>query len=189
MERIEDLRKPPVIGKFYLVPTVFYNYMGIDAAWPVIGPKHNDDKFLNFPYLHYHVDARFITETLWRRLDRSGYDATDVVTRRPLCSLACPRVYKNGIAQRASHPPRLWAVKRCARHWEPYPQGDQPSVMRLHHHFAGQQADYKDGQWLCPHRQVGLGSLVPDDDGFVTCPLHGLRINCATGRVAEQGAS
>ncbi len=54
--------------------------------------------------------------------------------------------------------------------------------------FAGQECAAGKGGWICPHRKASLGSIQPVD-GIITCPLHGLRIDAASGKVlGEVGA-
>lgn len=30
----------------------------------------------------------------------------------------------------------------------------------------------------CPNRKVDLSTLIPNEQGIVTCPLHGLHVDC-----------
>ena len=40
-QRIDELREPPVVGRFYLVPTVRYPYFREKLEdWPVLGTRN-----------------------------------------------------------------------------------------------------------------------------------------------------
>jgi Rieske 2Fe-2S protein len=59
---------------------------------------------------------------------------------------------------------------------------DTSPVHTLRKLFAGHQCAAGKGGWICPHRKASLGSIQPVD-GIITCPLHGLRIDAATGKM------
>ena len=73
IQRIDDLREPPVVGRFYMVPTVRYKWRYRMSDWPVIGPRHNDAMLLNFKPMHYHVDGRFITNAEYAWLEGNSF--------------------------------------------------------------------------------------------------------------------
>ena len=54
--------------------------------------------------------------------------------------------------------------------------------------FARLSAAYRDARLvngtICPHRGADLRGMKPDADGCVRCPLHSLRWNLKTGRLA-----
>ena len=50
------------------------------ADWPVLGPRHEDADHLNFPYQHWHIDGRFVSAALWRKVKTEGF------VRSPLAS-------------------------------------------------------------------------------------------------------
>lgn len=176
--KLSDLREPPVVGQFYLVPVVpSYPYCGIMGEWPVIGPKHVDGEFINFHLEHYHVDARFLTASQERRVTNyySAYSIEGGVGRAPLCS-------------RGSELPKgrpVLARRKCRRSGYGYAHGDKEGIKALRAHYGEPDAvRLDDGRVLCPHRKADLTQFPTDADGFVTCPLHGLRVRCATAKVA-----
>jgi hypothetical protein len=184
MQRLADLREPPVVGRFYMVPAVQHIWCGVDALWPVLGPMHTDADFFNFRDRHYHIDARFVPARLagqvtkWGKrsiaamaqgfpLSRRRYDERDIPSGRPTL-----------------------ARFKCQSAEMLYSFGGKDEVRRLreHHGDNGNAAAMPickpDGRKLCPHRKVDLSSFAPDQDGIVTCPLHGLRV-----RVGEMAAA
>jgi hypothetical protein len=38
--------------------------------------------------------------------------------------------------------------------------------------------------WICPHKGISLASMVPDESGVITRPLHGLRWKASDGAPA-----
>jgi hypothetical protein len=155
---LADLTAPPVVGFWYRVPTAKVRPHGSQTwhAFPVLGPKHEDAVDFNFPYQHYHADARFLT----RRLLRVQGSLASVFYR-PLSDAT----YELG--------PVGLRVMLCQRR--------ETNMRDLNDRLAGRQAKRGKGGWICPHRAVALGSQ-PVIDGIVTCPLHGLRLDAASGR-------
>lgn len=153
-----------------------YGLDQVRAAWPVIGPKHADEQFFNFPHPHYHVDARFVSASLAARIGRYHLDAIDLAAQRYPFSEA----FNYGPPQRLSAP--VWRRRRCVDPDPPYHHYAVAPVRGLNAAFAGHQAKRGKPGWICPHRGAPLGSLAPDAHGVITCPLHGLRIDATTGR-------
>lgn len=180
---LSSLRKPPVVGKFYMVPAVHFVWCGIEAWWPVLGPLHTDREFFNFSSPHYHVDARFVRKDLAKRasdsMHRNGIAAQ--TQRSPLS--------RNRVPDAVDVPTGRPALRRmkCQMAEVPYLFAHQEAVIALRkHHGDGhskQPAEpikRADGRLLCPHRKVDLSTFEPDADGIVTCPLHGLRVRCGS---------
>lgn len=181
---LSDLREPPKVGHFYMVPAIEYTWMGKLGMWPVVGPLHDDREFFNFRHLHYHLDLRFLTASQWKLAQRNGYrrlgvnafasDAELAAGSQPLCRLddPLPRGRPALIRRRCRLSERVYA----------YPNADP--VKALNAKFAqevgaAQPIRRSDGRLLCPHRKVDLSTYRPDAHGIVICPLHGLRVRCA----------
>lgn len=86
--RLADLREPPVVGKFYLVPFIRAKWFHYEADWPVYGPLHEDAKHFDFKHLHYHIDPRFIPQRVidakdWRRVFGSPISFGDAQLNPP----------------------------------------------------------------------------------------------------------
>jgi nitrite reductase/ring-hydroxylating ferredoxin subunit len=182
MERITDLTAPPIVGRRYLVPTIKWPHYGYVREWPVFPIRHSDVEFLNFANPHYHVDPRFVGIRAWRAAvdwgSWSGLDETAFSSfqRAPLC--------RDRLGEWARDPGHAltWSVRRCHRAEIPYQHHDKASIQALAKHFDGHQAKRGARGWVCPHKRFALGSIVPDAEGVLTCPLHGLRIAADTGR-------
>lgn len=174
--RIDAIEGQPVVERFYLVPTVLAEWHGRMATWPVIGPKHHDAHCLKFEWMHYHLDARFVSSSsndlhFWRS-----------VTASPL--MTSSGINPDGL------PEPVWLRRKCRRLANPY-QAEIYNYAELSGgapwkcHFAewvGRQAKRDSRGWICPHRNVSLAGQ-PIVDGVITCPLHLLRIDAETGVV------
>ena len=172
---LSDLREPPVVGRYYMVPVVNADdYCGIYGFLPVIGPAHTDAEHFNFLERHYHVDARFLTTAERRKIAASAYslerDVHAVVGRLPITNYRTQGIPKGR--------PAL-ARRRCASSNAEYRHGDKPQVQALRADYGQPDAiTMPDGRKLCPHRKADLTQYPVDEHGFVTCPLHGLRVRC-----------
>lgn len=179
IERVDQCSGPLTIGRLYLVPAIWWQRERKRPLWwPVIGPKHEDAEFLNFPWLHYHVDVRFVNRNHlaqhYRRFDempRALAKIADILAQ-PLSHTGMPD----------APPAPQWRRMKCQRAEIIYPYGFTTQVQNINAHFAGAQCARSKAGWICPHRHAPLASIAPID-GVITCPLHGLKINAETGRV------
>lgn len=170
IERVDRITTPLVVGRAYLVQTVHFRYFSDDYAdWPVMGHKHTDVEFFNFKEPHFHVDARFLSQKLRKKIGDSLFSA-------PLAKRIFPH-------QNDELPVPFWKKWRCRVSFMEYPFGDRDAIQGIRMHYSGQQCAKGKGGWICPHRKAALGSILPDENGLVTCPLHGLVINAETGIV------
>lgn len=195
LQRVTDLSAPPVIGRYYLVPTVTYDYDGATRAWPVYPSFHEDSEHLNFPWPHYHFDARFMTALMMR-----GFKDDTWGTRTAAERLSAKVLQKDksgtwsnvrpsveqAAADTVPHPPIVWRRMQCKRETPAYPFGHVRAIQSIQAAYQGDQCRKNAAGWVCPHRNYPLGSHAPDADGVITCPLHGLRIRAADGVVLER---
>lgn len=182
---LADLREPPVVGRFYMVPCITYPYHERVDVWPTLGPLHHDRGEVNFPYLHYHIDPRFLTADQARHCARKSAFYGGTVEA---CAAAYPLSHHG-----SPLPARPHLVRRKCRasSWQYSPPSAVPWLDALEARY-GAPADpirVKRDRLLCPHRKVDLSSLQPDADGIVTCPLHGLRVRCAAASHPVEGTA
>lgn len=179
VQKITELTEPPVLGHFYMVPTVEYQYFRRVRCWPVFLPKHADAEFFNFADQHYHIDPRFLSER--------DFEYCCDSRRSPLARLQGSPLSRKGIRDgeyvHIPHPAVVWRRRRCARLELPYVYARRPEIQALAQAYEGQQCKGSKAGWICPHQHYAMGSLTPDAEGVITCPLHGLRILHATGKV------
>lgn len=179
IERIEDITTPPVVGRFYGVPTVEAYWYNRLMPWPVMGARHADREHFDFPHEHYHIDPRFVSRRIWDSMMWWGDEAAAASTffRTPLTG----RVdWRRG----SDLGPVVRRRRKCQRAMPEYPYGDKDPVQSLRRAFAGVPAIPSKRGWICPHRKAPLGSIQPDEHGVITCPLHGLRFCAKTGAPA-----
>lgn len=177
IQRIADLREPPVVGRFYLVPFVRFTWLGVEADWPVLGSMHTDADVLKFTARHYHVDPRFVGAKLASRISVYGEDVAELIQRYPLS----PRHGSKDVLPLGRPAVRKF---RCATADIPYFHGHQPSIGELRRLYEPAIAIRRaDGRKLCPHRKVDLSQFPADANGLVTCPLHGLRVCVSSQQV------
>ena len=174
--RIDEIAGEPIIGRYYLVPTVLATWHDKLGEWPVIGPKHHDAHCLNFKWTHYHLDARFVPSS------SKDYHFWRSVMASPV--MTSERINPEGL------PEPVWRRRTCRRLANPFQSkicDDAAAVAgdawKCHFsEWAGRQAKRDARRWICPHRNVSLaGQLIVD--GVITCPLHLLRIDAETGVV------
>ena len=178
MERIDDLREPPAVGRIYLVPTVRYRIYEYTADWPVIGPKHTDAEIIGFPHPHYHMDVRFVSKRHAECLvGRSLWTARDIYMIAAAVPLSI-RVPGGGIEP---HPPIIYRRRKCIRAGR-HPERWAPWHVDLTNAYADASIVQTPAGPVCPHKGAPLGSIAPDADGVITCPLHGLRFCAKSGR-------
>ena len=183
IQRIDDLKEPPIVGRYYLVPCVRVSKGRLPGWWPVTGPRHDDAEIIGFKPEHRHYDLRFITPA---QLDllcvRGRYDRPSiwdllagVATGQPdgeaharVCTKLGPVVYRKRLCRREQP---IYQVDGALR-----PRWILPLEKKL------EASTVKCGK--CPHRGLPLESL-PREPGtdIVTCPGHGLRWDLKTGKM------
>lgn len=188
---ITRLASAPRIGRWYRVPAIRMDRRSwgseprsrlADALWwPVTGTRHTDEEHFQFPYPHYHLDVRFLTQQHLRHIDSRGKARALTFARSQ--PLTVPGDVRQYVQASDVLKPRLVRM-RCARDWPDLPRqfAQSKQVASLADEFAGRQARRSSAGWVCPHRAYPLGQVEYGADGAITCPLHGLRIDATTGR-------
>lgn len=181
---LSELREPPTVGRFYMVPAVEYLWNDKAGLWPVAGPLHDDQDFFKFPHRHYHIDLRFLTAAQWSHAKRHGrYRSLSIVHASDAELAACAQpLYRHYREHRPGRPQLI--RRRCRLNERTWAFPNEPPVQKLREHFGdpAEPIRLRDGQLLCPHRKVDLSTYAPDEKGLVTCPLHGLRVRCGAAR-------
>ena len=177
IQNLSDLRTPPVIGQFYMVPTIDYIWIGRRRIWPVIGPMHHDKGPINFDELHYHIDGRFLNKHDLNFANKSsGLTSVSEINDRPISKLRwskhddppfplTPTLKK----KRCTNLNYAWRVPSIMTEKWLLPETYGAPAPAIH---------LRDGRILCPHRKANLASFAPDENGYVKCPIHGLMVDC-----------
>ena len=189
MQHINDLTEPPVVGKFYMVPTVSAVWSGSVGEFPVIGPLHNDRQHIGFDRDHWHIDTRFLPER-----GKLKHESTQEYWLR-IMATPVMRSWKSSINQHTAARSvaavylRRWQCKRHAiEHisiFESRAVSSHAGWKAHFDHYAGHKCKHDGAGWRCPHRNVSLATQ-PVINGVVRCPLHALMIDNATGRVLSR---
>jgi len=160
----------PQVGSFYLVPCYLRADHGINAWWPVAGPRH-EDADIGFREEHYHLDARFMSSAMWEAMS---------VHSEPVINgerFRLSRVTINVTPDMIQH--------RCMRMNRQMP--DFPARMTdgkisgICTTLEKQFTDVRMKCMTCPHRGMPLTGLPVRPDGTVVCNGHGLKWHLATG--------
>lgn len=185
LQRITQLSEPPVIGQFYLVPTVTYTWLNRfeePRPYPVFPYQHEDAEHLSFPWMHYHVDPRFLDPRIWADAQDSELYSSAKLGDAAAYSMCQRQPLSSGTkALPLPHPPVVWRRRKCQREIGPY-QFAKAIAAKLSPAFVGHQCRRVRSGFVCPHKRFPLGSIAPIA-GKITCPLHGLQIDAETGVV------
>jgi hypothetical protein len=173
---LDDTIGDPIVGQYYMVPAIWYRFFEKVAWWPVLGSAHEDAELLRFPDIHYHHD--------WRFTPTNGYKKA----RETLYSLLTPDaqmfawpLFQRGLPVPAETTLKRFKCKRAIQMPEEVRSPERFGVVQKH--FAGRPVAEGPRGLICPHRGAPLHHISPDENGVVTCLLHGLRICTRTRRV------
>lgn len=170
-----------------MVPTVHAMWNTEIKDWPVVGPMHDDEQFFNFFWKHYHVDARFLTRMQQRALGGSP-ESPKFHERITRACMGSP--LQSNHATNSDGLSKTFLIKKKCTLSAPAPPDSRITATRewqaMASHFAGYTCKHGKHGFICPHQHVALGAVAVID-GVITCPLHGLRIDAASGRVLAAG--
>lgn len=165
MIKIDEIKSPPIVGKFYLVPCVQLpdEVRGFNAGeWvPIVGGLHHDQE-IGTDELHYHQDWRFsnIEDTSPSEVIGVSYYFGEASFPSPDTEI---KYFRKKCRRESDTRFRDYA-------WEITDQLEQLLE------------NAKMDKLTCPHRGANLAS-VPIKDGCVVCPLHGLKWSVTTGEL------
>lgn len=164
---------PYRIGGMYRVPCIETKISGLSSLWPILGSWHDDVDVIGFKDKHFHVDARFLNQRQWLAMANhvNGED-----------SVFSTVIIDSEIDPLGSVENRLRKCRRkCRREWPQYPHTRPRWLPKLEQAYRYKKID---SRLVCPHRGTSFQGLKADEAGCVTCPLHGLRFDCATGSLS-----
>lgn len=173
------------IGKFYRVPCADYDLDGDGrciAAIPVQGPLHNDRAIIGFAFEHYHVDPRFMSDGVLRRFFAGTFpmfvplDAEALKYPLPLREEPHRSLITGETRLRR---------RKCYRVMPFFPAEAFRWIPKLEAMYARCRLNL--ARPICPHRGIDLDGL-PERDGVVICPGHGLQWNMLTGELVPRRA-
>lgn len=178
-QHINELTAPPVVGKFYRVPTLYCKHHTLVSHWPLIGPKHNDAQFFKtFEWDHFHVDYRFLSASQRRTSTSRKRTVAENSAASPIINQ--PIEGARSYMMHTTNTPQV-RLKKCSASDTPYPYREMEPVKEIQKHFREGERGVRcvrtrDGRALCPHQKADLTSFPVQADGTVICPLHGLKV-------------
>ena len=191
--RNRKARQPVMeLGKFYRVRCLRADWIKSNVPkWtPIIGTLHDDREFIGFEQQHFHVDFRFLGKPA-----RTAAAAHQHGARKINLTFALPITHviplgtKRYISLEGSElrkfPEESYMKTMRLKFKTDYPEYDfEPPWLR------SMEEAYQDASlgpaMICPHQGTDLNGIKPDEDEFLTCPLHGLRWNSLTGKLAPK---
>lgn len=182
--RIEDAEDVE-IGRVYDVPAVCW----VDKIWtkprwadwtmPIFGVLHEDKEIIGFPDEHWHVDWRFVSTSLMRRIESYVSEATYENIDQVRAARVISKQNTTGVVLR-----RRMRLKRTHLHFPSHVHSTAVKWMpALEDAYA--EASAKCGR--CPHRGMSLVG-APMAGGARVCPGHGLAWNVETGKLQRRTA-
>lgn len=185
LQKIDDLKEPPVVGQEYLVPCIIKGrdkYQDPNPDWivgptgelkleetyrtsplviyPIINHLHHD-KENGQNYYHYHIDYRFI------ELKGLGGAYHPIPKQKGRNHVYAPSVRYNLLDADDKDYKITYHAFKCLRQQQ-YATAGFVQLSKI-------EGDCHAHNNKCPHKGYDLSQVVPDQDGVVTCPLHGLQ--------------
>lgn len=185
MQRADELDKPPVVGRYYLVPCLrpLEGNFPLAGVWiPVHGSIHADPE-ISARGRHCHVDIRFVSKRLRRRIDPFG-EGDDRIFSIPVWFEWWQRSVffaGDGIQfERLKVEGPIYRQMQCRRQMPAIKAfGPNPNTMTVT--LRGiHRCGVNPKRPVCPHRGYDLRTIAAIN-GVVTCPLHGLAFDVETG--------
>jgi hypothetical protein len=189
LDRLLELKAPPVIGQKYLVPCVeiFSGFSLKNEFVPVLGPAHNDPELGQLLW-HAHVDIRFMTDTelehftsvkLEEMKNESNVNisipVTTMTVKQPTVTEHEKLCIRQGLDLRGYKTPLGWLVSRYISNAE------TNKIMEDQQEHKKMDLTCR----ICPHRNFPLNS-VPVYENVVICPGHGLQWCVKTGKLVRR---
>jgi hypothetical protein len=162
-EKVENIKRPLRKGERLLVPCLVKEYFDTIYITPIINHPHNDREN-GQEEIHYHTDYRFV------KFDKNGAIKREH-SRHCFADEFRPQPIINGDLEYFILPvineiffgaTAVGLIKKS----------------KLKHKCIH--------KGKCPHRGYDLSQVRPDEDGIITCPLHGLKFNAETGELLNK---
>lgn len=176
LEIVTNLKSEPIIGQFYLVPCIRTNHIPLNWI-PIVGDFHTDSE-LRIPEKHFHYDVRFIPGLFFPKQSRNNYPPEVEQIGRVI------GIEKDKFELHAIEPIEVELKRRkCLRRMPEFPLQKVGGIHNeMHKKYHGKSV--KCGK--CPHRNFPLENLPKDENGFIICNGHGLKINSKTMKVENR---
>jgi len=183
-QRVDKMLAPPTVGKRYLVPALRYVWDGVIDEWPVLIGIHQDP-LLDFDIPHWHVDARFTSGAQDKRAREITLRTSHRIGQLSGEDLLCEAARSVALTQDPRFGGLLtryrWKVRVCRRSHATAALRCPATEAKLARRFGRNPKAVKRGNRLfCPHQGAELTHVKLNDDGTLTCPMHGMRLQAVT---------
>lgn len=183
MPQYPELPRTLELGQFYMRPCLRTTWIDEQVRWiPVIGTIHNDREYIRADFEHVHVDYRFLNRRVRQILARddeaNGEGCISDIFKYPVSSVMPEgesRRYNLDSRELEEFSPKSWIRVMRRKYQGPYQQYPHDGVPWRGELGAAFTHRHLIGGTTCPHQGTDLSGIEPDPDGFITCPLHGLR--------------
>lgn len=179
------------VGKFYTVPHV-QNVWG--EYWPINSYLHEDAKIIKFPYKHWHIDWRFVHNTLYFEECISIWEPPSFVEVKKVLNLLDGELNDEIPFDKrytTFNPEVHYKKVKCKRNYGAAMfSTDNRKKLKgwpkdLARHFCKSKLKEVDGQLICPHKGIVIDRNCKDMDGNYVCPGHLLKFNPETLSVIQ----
>ena len=167
------------------VPCVFGRWLSWHSPrwWPVLpSPFHNDVEHLNFPAWHFHIDGRYLTDAQNKMalgrvfgMVRNDTQVFHPMYHTPLTQFLIPQPCGR-YTERTAGGVTAYCRTILLPQFRPMPPPPNYSQYRSFRDLFNAYPNPVAVDGRCPHKGADLTGLPCNDDGTVTCPLHGLRV-------------
>ena len=185
LDKITALISAPIVGLKYLVPIVRYHWDGVPDEWPVLIGMHRDP-LLDFDVPHWHVDARFTTAEQENRAIRVIRRTSHRIGALSGDALACEAARSVALTFDPIGGPLPstfdWKPRLCRRSHADAHMRCPATEAKLARKFGNAPcAVRKKSRLRCPHQGADVTLVRRNDDGTITCPMHGMRLAVPNG--------
>ena len=152
---------------------------------PVIGPSHDDAKYIGFTPIHLHIDWRFLDDQQREKVLAFGDTAPNDIVISYVYPEDRLEPISLGAALADGVPPAESFLKEMTQTYRsPFPAyPKEPPYWLPALSKAYRNARLGENR-ICPHQGTDLSGMEPDEQGIITCPLHGLLWIAKTGAAA-----
>lgn len=186
-----------VTARRYRRPCIRAKWLDLKTQWlPVIGSIHSDPDHVRADFLHAHIDYRFLTQKTRDHLIEKMEESNQILKINPIHSLPISVVWPLDVAKpiqisddRLEHiPENSWLKVQSRQYLGPFPEYPE-HIVPWHRALSEAYADHTLVNAICPHQGTDLSGIEPDQEGVITCPLHGLKWRARTGRIVMPAES
>jgi hypothetical protein len=189
------------VGKFYLVPHVWIGpnkaYSGKNGRYvPINTHLHDDKKVINFTYTHWHIDWRFVDDSMWKakienaesvyRCSKGKREVANIII---FCDKGTLDIHTNSTEDATIYYRRVKCKREYRAHEfyknDIYRSKPDQWVNQLPKAFCNSKLKEDSGNLICPHKGAHIDRNCKDEDGNYVCPAHLLRFDPITLKVVQ----